>query len=202
MLRLFRPSVQVANSIRLLQVKPKTTVAAPQPADPNPAEPRPIDFKILNHTTKVPQQPVAAPHFVSHRVNIDSDTLKLLERLSLVNLDSEYDFIHLPFFYITSQSHSWLFNYSEAIRTLEDSIEFASKILDIPTDNVAPLYTVLEDQQLELRPDLVTDGNCRDAILANASLTEEEYFVAPPGNIPLDQTGPGDNAATGGSKRH
>lgn len=58
---------------------------------------------------------------------------------------------------------------------------------------MAPLYTVLEDQQLQLRADTVTDGNCRDAILANASLTEEEYFVAPPGNIPLDQTVNGGN---------
>lgn len=76
----------------------------------------------------------------------------------------------------------------EAVRTLEDSIEFASKILDIPTDGVRPLYTVLEDEPLQLRDDRVTEGNCRDAILANAKLTEEEYFVAPPGNIPLDQT--------------
>lgn len=74
------------------------------------------------------------------------------------------------------------------MRTLEDSIEFASKILDINTDGVQPLYTVLEDQPLRLRDDVVTAGNCRDAILRNASVTEEEYFVAPPGNIPLEQT--------------
>jgi Asp-tRNAAsn/Glu-tRNAGln amidotransferase C subunit len=38
---------------------------------------------------------------------------------------------------------------------------------------------------LYLRDDIVTDGNCRKAILANAAVTEEEYFVAPQGNIPL-----------------
>jgi aspartyl-tRNA(Asn)/glutamyl-tRNA(Gln) amidotransferase subunit C len=40
---------------------------------------------------------------------------------------------------------------------------------------------------LKLRDDEVTDGNIRDDILKNARLTEEEYFVAPPGNIPLEQ---------------
>ena len=38
---------------------------------------------------------------------------------------------------------------------------------------------------LYLRKDEVTDGNRRDEILQNASKTVEEYFVAPPGNIPL-----------------
>jgi aspartyl-tRNA(Asn)/glutamyl-tRNA(Gln) amidotransferase subunit C len=38
---------------------------------------------------------------------------------------------------------------------------------------------------LFVREDCVTDGNIREDILANASVTEEEYFLAPPGNIPL-----------------
>lgn len=37
-----------------------------------------------------------------------------------------------------------------------------------------------------MRDDEVTEGNCRDDVLKNASVTEEEYFVAPPGNIPLE----------------
>jgi hypothetical protein len=32
----------------------------------------------------------------------------------------------------------------------------------------------------------VTEGNCKAEILANAAITEEDYFVAPPGNIPLE----------------
>lgn len=38
---------------------------------------------------------------------------------------------------------------------------------------------------LRVREDQVTEGNCREDILKNASVTEEDYFVAPPGNIPL-----------------
>lgn len=33
----------------------------------------------------------------------------------------------------------------------------------------------------------MTQGNCQADILKNAVLKEEEYFVAPPGNIPLHE---------------
>lgn len=39
---------------------------------------------------------------------------------------------------------------------------------------------------MRLRDDEVTEGDCKEDILRNASLTEEDYFVAPPGNIPLE----------------
>jgi aspartyl/glutamyl-tRNA(Asn/Gln) amidotransferase C subunit len=71
---------------------------------------------------------------------------------------------------------------------LQDSIDFANQIINIDTEGVEPLYTVLENTNLELREDAVTEGNIRDDILRNAKVTEEEYFVAPPGNIPLEQT--------------
>ncbi|KAL9695468.1 hypothetical protein quinque_014753 [Culex quinquefasciatus] len=90
--------------------------------------------------------------------------MQLLERLSLVDLDS-----------------------AEAHRTLEDAIEFASQILSVDTEGVEPLYTVLERERLTLREDRVTDGNIQQDVLRNARVTEEEYFVAPPGNIPLEQ---------------
>ena len=73
------------------------------------------------------------------------------------------------------------------MKSLQDSIEFASKILPIDTTNVEPLYTVLESYPLRLRSDEVTDGNIQSEILKNALVKEEEYFVAPPGNIPLEQ---------------
>lgn len=75
--------------------------------------------------------------------------------------------------------------FREAVKVLEDSIEFANRIQNIDTENVEPLYTVLENHQLELREDVVTDGNIQQDVLKNAQITEEEYFLAPPGNIPL-----------------
>jgi aspartyl-tRNA(Asn)/glutamyl-tRNA(Gln) amidotransferase subunit C len=73
-----------------------------------------------------------------------------------------------------------LFYFSEAVKVLEDSIEFASKIQNINTDQVDPLYTVLESYSLDLREDKVTDGNIKEAVMKNAKKTDEEtYFIAP-----------------------
>ncbi|GAB0087358.1 Glutamyl-tRNA(Gln) amidotransferase subunit C, mitochondrial [Sergentomyia squamirostris] len=104
------------------------------------------------------------PEISSSKVLIDANTIHLLERLSLVDIDSK-----------------------EALKIVTDSIAFADKILEIDTKGVEPLYTVLEDCDLQLRVDRVSDGNIREEVLKNASVTEEEYFVAPPGNIPLEK---------------
>lgn len=125
-----------------------------------------LDFTQLSHPTKVPQTPVPAafPDTSKNPIEIDTNTIKLLERLSLVDLDSD-----------------------QALETLKSSIQFADKIANINTDNVQPLYTVLEHQQLQLRNDQVTAGNCREELLRCAKRTDEDYYVSPPGNIPLEQ---------------
>ncbi|XP_017068144.2 glutamyl-tRNA(Gln) amidotransferase subunit C, mitochondrial [Drosophila eugracilis] len=125
-----------------------------------------LDFKQLTHPSKVPQTPVETkfPDTSCSEIEIDTKTIQLLERLSLVDLDSE-----------------------RALDTLKSSIQFADKIAHIDTEHVRPLYTVLEDQQLQLRNDQVTEGDCRTEVLRNAKVTDEDYFVSPPGNIPLEQ---------------
>ncbi|XP_058123633.1 glutamyl-tRNA(Gln) amidotransferase subunit C, mitochondrial [Anopheles ziemanni] len=130
------------------------------------------EAKRLRYPTKVPQNPIKSSTEVNESgpgkttpIVLTDQTVRLLERLSLVNLDSK-----------------------EAYKTLQDSIEFASRILHIETDGVQPLYCVLEQHKLTLRPDIVDDGGCQEEVLKNAAITEEEYFVAPPGNIPLEQS--------------
>ncbi|PSN32853.1 Glutamyl-tRNA(Gln) amidotransferase subunit C [Blattella germanica] len=98
------------------------------------------------------------------RTVIDQETVELLERLSLVNFASE-----------------------AGVKSLEEAIRFADQIRIIDTSGVEPLISVLEDRTIYLREDKVTEGNCRNEIMANAAVTEEEYFVAPPGNIPLQK---------------
>lgn len=97
------------------------------------------------------------------RTKIDANTIALLERLSLVDCANK-----------------------QGIETLEEAIAFADQILQINTAYIEPLITVLEDNPLTLREDTITAGGNRDKILVNAALTEEEYFLAPPGNIPLE----------------
>ncbi|CAD6997175.1 unnamed protein product [Ceratitis capitata] len=123
-----------------------------------------LNFKKLKYPTKVPINPVLQNFPIVDKSVIDNPTIQLLERLALVNLENK-----------------------EALSTLESSIEFAEKITLIETTNVLPFYTVLEDQTLYLREDSVTEGNSRENILRGAKVTEEDYFVSPPGNIPLQQ---------------
>ncbi|MGH0178002.1 UNVERIFIED_CONTAM: hypothetical protein FKN15_076117 [Acipenser sinensis] len=47
--------------------------------------------------------------------------------------------------------------------------------------------SVLEDRQLYLQQDCVREGNCAEQLLRTSRRTVEEYFVAPPGNIPLPE---------------
>ncbi|CAK8681305.1 unnamed protein product [Clavelina lepadiformis] len=71
---------------------------------------------------------------------------------------------------------------------LEDAIRFADILLTVNTDDVEPLYTVLEDESLYLREDIVTEGGSAENILKNAQSVMEDYFVAPPGNIALSDS--------------
>lgn len=97
---------------------------------------------------------------------IDSKSIEQLERLSLVNFGSE-----------------------KSVARLEAAITFAKQLHRINiSDDIQPMYTVLENEKLYLRDDRVTDGGYAKKVLKNAVLTEEDYFVAPPGNVPVNLT--------------
>lgn len=70
---------------------------------------------------------------------------------------------------------------------MEDAIVFGSQILQIDTEGIEPMFTVLESENLSLREDRAVQRNTQEDVLKNAALTEEGYFVAPPGNIALTQ---------------
>lgn len=77
--------------------------------------------------------------------------------------------------------------FREALKVLQDSITFVEDVINnTDVTNIEPLYTVFDNAVLELRQDEITDGNIKLQILKNAKITEEDYFVAPPGNIPLE----------------
>lgn len=115
--------------------------------------------------SKIPKSPVLTLENAQHSVvKVDKNTISLLERLSLVKYDT-----------------------TEGVLILEDSITFANKILHINTEDVQPLYSVLENQNLTLRGDKITQGNCQKEILKNAAVKDDDYFVAPTGNIPLHE---------------
>ncbi|KAM7034355.1 glutamyl-tRNA(Gln) amidotransferase subunit C, mitochondrial [Acridotheres tristis] len=91
------------------------------------------------------------------------------------------------------------FRDSEGVERLQKAIQFADQLHEVNTDGVEPMDSVLEDRCLYLREDDVTEGNCTKELLENARETVEEYFVAPPGNIPLEKL-QGRNTYLQGSK--
>ncbi|XP_077317598.1 glutamyl-tRNA(Gln) amidotransferase subunit C, mitochondrial isoform X2 [Lithobates pipiens] len=79
------------------------------------------------------------------------------------------------------------FRNQEGVQRLQSAIQFANQLHSVNTDGIEPLDSVLEDRALYLRSDTVTSGSCSEILLQNASSVVEDYFVAPPGNIPLPQ---------------
>lgn len=121
-------------------------------------------YRIISRhlNSKIPTVPIKPPKFQG-KINIDRETVLHLERLSLV------DFANV-----------------EGVKRLEEAVEFAQPLKEVHTDGVEPLYTVLDDATLRLAEDIPHECSRQD-ILINAVRTEEDYFVAPPGNIPLKQ---------------
>jgi aspartyl-tRNA(Asn)/glutamyl-tRNA(Gln) amidotransferase subunit C len=57
-------------------------------------------------------------------------------------------------------------------------IGWVEQLAEVNTDGVEPLTAVI-DQKLRLRYDVVTDGNIRDAVLANAPEAQHGFFAVP-----------------------
>jgi len=61
---------------------------------------------------------------------------------------------------------------------LNNILGWVEQLAEVNTDGIEPLATVVE-QKLRLREDTVTDGNCRDEVLANAPVAEHGFFAVP-----------------------
>ncbi|ELT90589.1 hypothetical protein CAPTEDRAFT_194181 [Capitella teleta] len=79
------------------------------------------------------------------------------------------------------------FGNEEGVERLATAVKFADQLRTVDTSGVAPMTSVLEYWPLYLRDDQVTKGDTK-TILKNAQKLDEDYFVAPPGNIPLKQS--------------
>ena len=61
---------------------------------------------------------------------------------------------------------------------LNNILGWVEQLSEVNTDGVEPLTAVI-DQKLRLRDDVVTDGNIRDEILANAPDAQHGFFAVP-----------------------
>ena len=57
-------------------------------------------------------------------------------------------------------------------------LNWIEELNEVNTDNVEPLISV-NDTNLRLREDQITDGNYQEAVLANAPDKEYDYFAVP-----------------------
>jgi aspartyl-tRNA(Asn)/glutamyl-tRNA(Gln) amidotransferase subunit C len=61
---------------------------------------------------------------------------------------------------------------------LNNILGWIEQLAEVNTDGVEPLTAVIENK-LRLRDDVVSDGDCRDAVLANAPGAEHGFFAVP-----------------------
>ena len=61
---------------------------------------------------------------------------------------------------------------------LNNILGWVEQLGEVNTDDVEPLATVI-DQKLRLREDVITDGDIRDQVLANAPEAQHGFFAVP-----------------------
>jgi aspartyl-tRNA(Asn)/glutamyl-tRNA(Gln) amidotransferase subunit C len=62
---------------------------------------------------------------------------------------------------------------------LSKIVGWVEQLDEVDTKGVAPMASTVEGIVLRQRDDVVTDGDCREAVLSNAPKTTKGYFVVP-----------------------
>ena len=64
----------------------------------------------------------------------------------------------------------------KSITFFKNNLEFVSKLDEVNTSGVEPMYSTMEDQELQMRED-VPEIQCVEGALRNAKIKEEDFFV-------------------------
>ena len=91
-------------------------------------------------------------------MSIDKDKIKHISKLARISLDEKKT--------------------DNLTKDLSSIFNFIEKLNEINTDNVVPLSLIL-NEALRTREDIVNDGKIRDQILENSPKKNEEFFVVP-----------------------
>ena len=89
---------------------------------------------------------------------IDTDTVRKVARLARIRIAEE--------------------ELEPLAAELNRILGWVEQLQEVDVDGVEPMTSVTP-MPLKRRPDAVTDGDCRDAILANAPETRDGFFVVP-----------------------
>ncbi|KAL7057356.1 hypothetical protein AAHC03_019091 [Spirometra sp. Aus1] len=119
------------------------------------------------------------PDEIPPRRELDEQTIKLLERLSLVNFDSE----------VSKGVIEEAIHFADCLLTPTAFKGTAGHASEVVRENVPPLHSLLEvcesfEQVLREDVPALEDG-VSAKIVSNAAVSFENYFVAPPGNQPI-----------------
>jgi len=128
-------------------------------------------------SSKVPSEPTWTTideALLPRETVIDRAMIDHLERLSLVDFGNQ-----------------------AGIDRLSKAIRFADQMSLVDTSNVEPMTSVLENRALYLRHDEVVETDVKEKLLQLARKSVEDYYVSPPGNIPLDRKKTGQCAGSG-----
>jgi aspartyl-tRNA(Asn)/glutamyl-tRNA(Gln) amidotransferase subunit C len=69
-------------------------------------------------------------------------------------------------------------NLNHLARELSSIMDWVEQLNSVDTDGVEPLASVI-DVTLPMREDKISDGDCRDKVLANGPEVEDGYFAVP-----------------------
>ncbi|CAG9539497.1 unnamed protein product [Cercopithifilaria johnstoni] len=116
----------------------------------------------------IPRKPIPSPidqSKVEEPPVFDKALITHLERLSLIRFSDE-----------------------QAVFNLKQAVRFANQLKLVDTTGIKPLETLLEDVPCPLREDIADNPMTKAEVLMNAAKIVEDYFVAPPGNLPLEES--------------
>jgi aspartyl-tRNA(Asn)/glutamyl-tRNA(Gln) amidotransferase subunit C len=91
-------------------------------------------------------------------MSVDKDTVRRIAKLARLALEEE--------------------RVEPMMNELNQIFAWVEQLGEVNVDGVPPMTSVVE-QRLKMREDTVTAGGDADAIVANAPLTEDHFFVVP-----------------------
>lgn len=91
-------------------------------------------------------------------MSLDKDTVAKIARLSRINVTEEEK--------------------ERLAGELNQILEWVEQLGEVQTDGVEPMTSVVA-QNLRMREDAVTEGDCRDDVLKNAPESAEGFYVVP-----------------------
>jgi len=91
-------------------------------------------------------------------MSVDTETVRRIARLARIRVEDD--------------------QLEPLAKELSAILDWIGQLNEVDTENVPPMTSV-EKMPMKKRPDVVTDGDCVEDILANAPRREGNFFVVP-----------------------